>query len=73
MIPKALLRKRLGVAIGKPVAPKEFSWFFESFIEKNPNYATLKRAKHLDSDAVEDFSRFAGYDLRFPIPLPFLT
>ena len=73
MISKALLRKRLGVAIGKPVTTKEFTWFFDCFIEKNPTYATLKRARNIDSDAVEAFSRFAGYNLRFPIPLPFLT
>ena len=73
MITKSLLRKRLGVAIGKPLSPKEFAWFFESFCEKNPQYQSLKRARNLDANAVDAFSRFAGYDLRFPIPLPFLT
>ena len=73
MITKSLLRKRLGVAIGKSLSPKEFTWFFESFCEKNPQYQLLKRARNLDANAVDAFSRFAGYDLRFPIPLPFLT
>ena len=73
MTTKALLRKRLGVAIGKTVTPKDFTWFFDYFCEKNPTYAPLKRAKNLDANAVDAFSRFAGYDLRFPIPLPLLN
>jgi hypothetical protein len=73
MTSKAVLRKRLGVAIGKSISPKEFSWFFERFCEKNPTYLPLKRARNIDPNALDAFSRYAGYDLRFPIPLPFLT
>ena len=72
MMSKQLLRKRLGVALGRPVRPAEFSWFFECFCEKNPQYKSLKNVRNLDANAVEDFSRYAGYDLRFPIPLPLL-
>lgn len=72
MIAKALLRKRLGVAIGKALSPKEFTWFFAYFCEKNPQYSSLLRSKQIDANAEADFSRFAGYDLRFPIPIPFL-
>ena len=71
MISKQLLRKRLGVAAGKDISPKEFSWFFECFCAKYPQYQELKRVRNLETDVVEAFSRYAGYDLRFPIPLPF--
>ena len=73
MISKAILRKRLGVAIGKIVSPKEFSWFFDYFCEKTAQCKSLKRARNIDTNTLEAFSRFAGYDLQFPIPLPFLT
>ena len=72
MISKQLLRKRLSVAAGKDISPKEFSWFFECFCAKYPQYQELKRVRNLEADVVEAFSRYAGYDLRFPIPLPFL-
>lgn len=73
MTTKALLRKRIGLAIGKNISPKEFSWFFDSFCEKNTQFRVLKRVRNLDANAVEAFSHYAGYDLRFPIPIPFLT
>ena len=72
MISKQLLRKRLSVAAGKDISPKELSWFFECFCRKYPQYQELKRVRNLEADVVEAFSRYAGYDLRFPIPLPFL-
>lgn len=72
MISKQILRKRLGVAIGKSISPKEFSWFFGRYCEK-VNLPDLKNAKQLTYEEVEGFSRYAGYDLKYPIPIPFLT
>ena len=72
MTTNQLLRKRLGVALGQTVAPAEFSWFFARWCEYSPQYAHLKTAKHLTAEQVMAFSRYAGYDLRFPIPLPLL-
>jgi hypothetical protein len=72
MTSKALLRKRLGVAIGKPLSPKEFTWFFAYFCEKNPQHSEYLRSTQIDANTEDAFSHFAGYDLRFPIPIPLL-
>jgi hypothetical protein len=69
MISKRLLAKRLSTAIGKELSQPEFAHFFAYFCErkKRPDLRTLK---NLEEEDVEIFSRFCGYDLRFPIPLP---
>ena len=72
MISKQVLRKRLGLAIGKIISPKEFSWFFGRYCEV-AGLPALKNTKQLTYDEVEGFSRYAGYDLKYPIPLPLLT
>ena len=72
MIPKQLLRKRLSLAIGKDISPKDFTWFFAYFCEKSQRPG-LKNAKKLTHDEVQAFSEFSGYDLHFPIPLPLWT
>lgn len=72
MITKALLRKRLSLAIGKQLAPSDFTWFFTAFCEKAKR-PELRTAKQLDEESLHAFSEFAGYDLRFPIPLPLTT
>ena len=71
MISKALLRKRLGVALGQPVKPCDFTWFFACFCEQalRPD---LRTAKMLSYEEVTAFSDYAGYDLHYPIPLPLL-
>ena len=71
MLTKQLLRKRLGVAIGKSISPKEFTWFFACFCEKR-GCPSLRNVRKLTHDEVQAFSEYAGYDLHFPIPLPFL-
>ena len=71
MTSKALLRKRLGVALGQPVKPCDFTWFFAYFCEK-AHRPDLRTAKALSYEDVTAFSIFAGYDLHFPIPLPIL-
>ena len=70
MITKALLRKRLGVALGQTVSPADFTWFFARFCEYRGLPPELRTAKQLDQETVNAFSQYAGYDLRFPIPLP---
>ena len=72
MISKQLLRKRLSLAIGKQISPKDFTWFFAYFCEKNERMA-LKNVRKLTHDEVQAFSEFCGYDLHFPIPLPLLS
>ena len=71
MISKALLRKRLGVALGKPITPSDFSWFFACFCEKTGR-KELRTAKELTYEDADLFGRYCGYDLHFPIPLPLL-
>ena len=71
MITKQLLRKRLGVAIGKNISPTEFSWFFAAFCDKF-HRDDLRQVRTLSYDDAEQFSRYAGYNLFYPIPLPFL-
>ena len=72
MTSKALLRKRLGTALGKPLKPCDFTWFFASFCEK-AHRPELRTAKTLSYEDVTAFSIYAGYDLHFPIPLPLLA
>ena len=71
MISKALLRKRLGVALGQTVKPCDFTWFFARFCEvaHRPDVRTAKMLSYKDVTA---FSDYAGYDLHYPIPLPLL-
>ena len=71
MTSKALMKKRLGVALGKTVSGKQFSELFAYFCERTGR-EDLRFARQLNDDDLMLFSRFAGYDLRFPIPLPFL-
>jgi len=71
MLSKQLLRKRLGSAIGKEISPKAFSWFFSRYCEVS-GMSSLKNSKQLTEEEVIGFSRYAGYDLRYPIPLPML-
>ena len=72
MISKALLRKRLGVALGQPVKPCDFTWFFARFCEV-ANRPDLRTVKTLSYEDVTAFSDYVGYDLHFPIPLPILV
>ena len=69
MISKELLRKRLSVAIGKNIPKSTFTWFFGCFCEA-VSQPQLKTVKALNMEETEAFSRYAGYDLKFPIPLP---
>jgi len=69
MISKLIIKKRLGVAIGKPVSDKKFAVFFGYFCEK-VHRDDLRMSKSLKPEDLLLFSRFCGYDLRFPIPLP---
>ena len=69
MIAKALLRKRLSVAIGKNLTPAEFTSFFACFC-KHDHRPDLRTAKELSYEDVEAFNRYFGYNLKFPIPLP---
>jgi len=70
MIPKKILCKRLSTAVGGDVS-LDFPWFFGYFCEKEGR-PDLRTKKNLELEDVEAFSRFCGYDLRFPIPLPLL-
>ena len=72
MISKSLLRKRLGVAIGQAIKPCDFTWFFGCFCEKTGR-TDLRTAKELSYEDVAAFSKYAGYDLHYPIPLPILV
>lgn len=69
MTSKQLLRKRLSVALGKQVSPADFSWFFSCFTNA-VNRPDLRTAKQLTYEDVTLFSKYCGYDLHFPIPLP---
>ena len=73
MIGKAILRKRLGVALGKEVSEYEFTWFFGYFCDLMHQRSAVRTAKELDEKTVIAFSIFCGYDLRCPIPLPLLV
>ena len=73
MIGKAILRKRLGVALGKEVSEYEFTWFFGYFCERTKRPREVLTAKELTETQVMAFSEFCGYDLRCPIPLPLLV
>ena len=68
MIPKKVLCKRLCTAVGSDIT-LQFPWFFRYFCEKE-HREDLRTKKHLSEQDVQAFSRFCGYDLRFPIPLP---
>ena len=70
MTPKSILCKRLSTAIGKTIPPADFTWFFKRFCEAYEVPPKVRTAKTLDEETVMAFSRYAGYDLRFPIPLP---
>ena len=72
MISKALLRKRLSVALGKEVKPADFTWFFGCFCKKTQR-PELRTVKELSYDDVTALSEYCGYDLHFPIPLPLLV
>ena len=73
MTPKSILCKRLSTAIGKTIPPADFTWFFKRFCELYGLPKKIRTAKTLDEETVMAFSRYAGYDLRFPIPLPLLA
>ena len=70
MISKSVLHKRLNKAIGQEIDEKKFSMFFLRFCEVYGVSEKVKNAHQLDDDTVMAFSEYAGYDLRFPIPLP---
>ena len=70
MISKAILRERLGKAIGKEIDESHFAWFFSRFCDVNNLAKDIRCAKRIDDETVKAFSEYAGYDLRFPIPLP---
>ena len=70
MISKALLRKRLSTAIGQKIDDKKFTMLFLRFCEVYGVSTKVKYAHQLDEETVKAFSEYAGYDLRFPIPLP---
>ena len=72
MTSKALLRKRLSIALGMQVKPADFSWFFKTFCEEM-NRPDLRTVKELSFEDVEAFSQFCGYELKYPIPLPILV
>ena len=69
MTSKAILYKRLCVALSKTITKSDFTWFFGYFCERE-HRDDLRHAKTLSEPDVLHFSRFCGYDLRFPIPLP---
>ena len=69
MTSKLILKKRLGVIAGKIVSDKKFAEFFGYFCEKN-HREDLRTAKRLTDAELQLFSRYCGYDMRFPIPLP---
>ena len=69
MTSKQILRKRLGVAIGKAIKPADFTCFFKYFCEKMQR-PDLRTVKELSFEDVKVFSQFCGYDLTYPIPLP---
>ena len=69
-ISKEILRKRLGVAIGRIVPKAEFTWFFGCFCTKTGQPEIVRKARELDLEHVRQFSEYCGYDLYFPIPLP---
>ena len=71
MISKTVLRQRLSVAIDKQLTPSEFTSFFACFCEHD-NRHDLRTAKELSIEDVAAFSRYAGYDLQFPIPIPLI-
>ena len=73
MTPKSILCKRLSTAVGRTIPPADFTWFFGRFCELYGLPKKVKTAKTLDEETVLAFSHYAGYDLRFPIPLPLLT
>ena len=69
MTPKSIVKKRLGVALGKAVSDKQFAEFFAYFCERTGR-KDLRFVRQLSDSDLILFGRFAGYDLRFPIPLP---
>ncbi len=69
MITKALLRKRLSLAIGKQLTPAEFTAFFACFCAHDKR-TELRTTKELSFQDVTAFSNYCGYDLHFPIPTP---
>lgn len=71
MMSKQLMRKRLSLAIGKNISPFEFSWFFGAFCDKCGKQE-LRQVRFLSYDDAMLFSRYCGYNLFFPIPIPFL-
>ena len=73
MTSKALLLKRLEVALGQTIPKATFTWFFGYFCERTRQKRSVRTAKELPEEQVWAFSEFCGYDLRFPIPLPLLT
>ena len=73
MTSKAILRKRLSTAIGKELNSSEFTWFFGRFCEVYGMPKAVKTAKQIGEEVVMAFSEYAGYDLRFPIPLPMMA
>ena len=70
MITKSLLRTRLEVALGQKIPKPTFTWFFGYFCDVYGLPSNIRTAKQLDEATVNAFSEYAGYDLRFPIPLP---
>ena len=73
MTSKSILCKRLSTAVGKTIPPADFTWFFGRFCELYGLPKKVKNAKTLDEETVLAFGNYAGYDLRFPIPLPILA
>ena len=69
MISKKLLRLRLEKAIGHAIPRTTFSWFFECFCN-SVSQPHLKNAKSLTHEETKAFSRYCGYDLNLPFPLP---
>ena len=66
---KQILRKRLSVAIDHNINTSDFSWFFARFCEAT-NRPDLRTVKQLSCEDITLFSKYCGYDLNFPIPLP---
>ena len=73
MITKSLLRTRLEVALGQKLPKSTFTWFFGYFCDMYGLPSNIRTAKQLDEATVIAFSECAGYDLRFPIPLPLMV
>ena len=73
MTTKAILKKRLSTAIGKELSGFDFMWFFGRFCEVYGQPEQVRKAKQIDEETVMAFSEYAGYDLRFPIPLPMMA